>query len=288
MGLAKKYPLTIGYLSAWGVMIVLILLELPDMPDQFLGLPGPLIWVGIFGLALGGGMIFHLLDLRKKQNRTIDLKLLAHGRGWKYHQYLDLPFLQDIADRLKQNVNHPLRSKFIEGIAGKINGWDFVAFDGEIDDGETVTWKTVFALHIKGAELPLFGLEPETLSSRLHDKLAGFDIDFQSHPDFSKDYTLYGDSEDQVRSLFSDEVLNYFQDRPPHSVFAHHDHLVIYGKKQTELLEYELEKAVQTANILRENNIKPVAKNKYLEEVRETQKESVNRTDSGDGIVTYW
>lgn len=61
--------------------------------------------------------------------------------------------------------------------------------------------------------LPDFSLAPEGLGDRIASALGGQDVDFPSHPGFSKQYRLRGD-ESALRSLFDPEILSTFERRP--------------------------------------------------------------------------
>ncbi len=54
------------------------------------------------------------------------------------------------------------------------------------------------------------------------------DIDFASHPTFSKQYLLRGSDEMAVRNTFSDDLLAYFEQRKGLSAEGDGDRLVFY------------------------------------------------------------
>ena len=56
-----------------------------------------------------------------------------------------------------------------------------------------------------------FALRPETVWNQLGSWVAHGDINFENHPTFSKGYLLRGDDENAIRELFTDEVLNFYE-----------------------------------------------------------------------------
>lgn len=59
------------------------------------------------------------------------------------------------------------------------------------------------------------------------------DIDFLSHPEFSKKYLLRGENVDAISDAFSDEALSYFESQKKLSVEADGDRLIYFraGKR---------------------------------------------------------
>lgn len=69
--------------------------------------------------------------------------------------------------------------------------------------------QTVAAVRV-GGEIPRFRLSPETVLHRIGHKLGMQDIDFATHPEFSKNYQLSADDEAAIREWFSAAVLDHF------------------------------------------------------------------------------
>jgi hypothetical protein len=197
----------------------------------------------------------------KNKVRSTELKSKAKEQGWKYNDLLELPLLEVMVKELKlkwQILPNPLLSGYSDGITGKINGWDFVIFDGvyHIGDGENTTL-TMFALDMDDVELPLFGLEPETFAHKFANLIKKSDIDFYSHPKFSKNYTLYGENKDHIRQLFKTEVLDFFESIKGISVFGYKNHVIMCRRDKLcrpALLENELNFLVEIAKLFLRNN----------------------------------
>lgn len=93
---------------------------------------------------------------------------------------------------------------------------------------------TVFCAFIDDFSLPGFELRKEGFFDKVGDVLGFRDIDFDSHPDFSKRYLLKGTDEAEIRRIFSPKVLEYFEKRNEDiSVEASGDKVVIYSTAVT-------------------------------------------------------
>ena len=77
-------------------------------------------------------------------------------------------------------------------------------------------------------DLPRFTLRPESFWHKVGALFGASDINFDSHPGFSKAYLLKGNREDAIRALFSEPVLDYFQERRGLCVEANDGDLLFY------------------------------------------------------------
>ncbi len=96
-------------------------------------------------------------------------------------------------------------------LSGTIDGVDVTTFGYEytVNIGEISTNRrqTAVLFHSNELSLPDFELRPR----RFFGVSTGFDIDFDSCPDFSKSYFLRGNDESAIRHVFSTRVLDYFE-----------------------------------------------------------------------------
>jgi len=71
--------------------------------------------------------------------------------------------------------------------------------------------QTVLSLRVQGRPLPRFCLRPE----RAWDKVEAFfghkDIEFETHPEFSKAYSLRGEDEYQIRDFFGENLIAFVE-----------------------------------------------------------------------------
>jgi len=71
--------------------------------------------------------------------------------------------------------------------------------------------QTVFFVNAKELNLPTFMMKPENFFHKIGQYLGWTkDIDFETHPEFSDQYLLQGQSEPFVRDTFHDELLHFF------------------------------------------------------------------------------
>ncbi len=110
---------------------------------------------------------------------------------------------------LFQNVDQP-RARNV--MAGPLAGAEALVFDytydtRRIDPGTSSSVsQTVAVFRFRGRAFPVFELSAEGFL-----KAGGQDLDFASHPTFSKRFRLRGDDETAVRNLFDPCVLNFFE-----------------------------------------------------------------------------
>ncbi len=95
------------------------------------------------------------------------------------------------------------------------------------------TWlQTVLAFEIDGTELPSFSMRPESVFDKIGQWFGYQDIDFESHPRFSRSYLLRGQREDAIRELFQDPVLEYFEESTGCCTEGGGNRLVYYRSRQ--------------------------------------------------------
>jgi len=101
---------------------------------------------------------------------------------------------------------------------------------------------TVVYAHCLTNRVPNFAIQPETplLTADVRDLLFGTRvIDFESHPEFSRQYQLRGGDETAIRQLFNPDVLEFFETHPGLSVEAI-DNQMIYYRRNTTVLPNDL------------------------------------------------
>lgn len=81
-------------------------------------------------------------------------------------------------------------------------------------------------------DLPAFNLGPEYLFHKIGSVFGYQDIDFNTHPDFSRQYLLRGPDEEAVRKFFDPELLEFFEKREGISVEAMGNEFIYYAKNK--------------------------------------------------------
>ena len=76
--------------------------------------------------------------------------------------------------------------------------------------------------------LPDFSLRPENVFHKIGGAFGYKDIDFETHPIFSKSYLLRGDNETAIRGLFNNELLNFIQSQQKISIEGSGNQIIFY------------------------------------------------------------
>jgi MFS superfamily sulfate permease-like transporter len=110
-------------------------------------------------------------------------------------------------------------------------------------------------------QLPDFILKKEGLMSKIWEKVGLDDIDFVKHPIFSDKYFLGGHDQVEIRHLFQDELISFFEEYMDFEVEVKHNTILVYRDKKLmsaesiiQLLNYS-ERLLQ---ILAENRTKEI------------------------------
>lgn len=95
---------------------------------------------------------------------------------------------------------------------GQRDGIDIAIFEYEYPRGRNNTIRqTVIWMQRRGTKMTEFSLRPEGVWNQLGGWSGHGDINFDSHPRFSRDYLLKGDDEAAIRELFTDDVLEFYE-----------------------------------------------------------------------------
>jgi len=125
------------------------------------------------------------------------------------------------------------RSKRVSNVMkGYANDIDVTIMDYRYTTGggkNSHTWRqTLILFQSSLLQLPAFALRPENLFHKIGAAFGYQDIDFDSHPTFSKQYLLRGAEEEAVRNTFSDDLLAYYEQRKDLSTEGDGDKLLFY------------------------------------------------------------
>ena len=117
------------------------------------------------------------------------------------------------------------------------------------------TWRqTVILFESDQMQLPKFALRPENVFHKIGQVFGYQDIDFHSHPEFSKRYLLRGESEGDIREIFSSEVRSFYETDGKLSTEAAGKQLIHYraGKRvDPEKLTDLIREGVKVLTLLR-------------------------------------
>jgi hypothetical protein len=187
--------------------------------------------------AVGAGIVviaIFLIAWRYERIRNREIKRQARILGYDYAEE-DADLLANVLPKLhllgqghSRKVRHRLRSESGGGLT--------VFFDFRYRTGggqhSSNHQQSVVAFRDPTMSLPAFELRPENVFHRIGSALGYQDIDFPSHPDFSRRYLLRGEDETAVRKLFSAPIVRFFARRKGWSVEGGGEWLIVYRHRR--------------------------------------------------------
>jgi hypothetical protein len=187
----------------------------------------PFLLVGGIALLIAGIVVWGFLHERK---RTEAMKAAAEQLGLPFYPTGDPRLVSDLAsfDLFSQG-----RSKKITNmIHGESDEVEVGVFDYQYTTGSGknshTSKQTVVYFQSEQLKLPQFALRPEHLFHRIGGVFGYQDIDFESHAAFSSAYLLRGSDEEQLREVFGENVLAFFEKQRGVSVEGNGRRLVFY------------------------------------------------------------
>jgi len=120
----------------------------------------------------------------------------------------------------------------VDDVDVMVFGYQYTVLGAGPDSTSTTYKQTVASFHSSKMNLPGFELRPENLFHKIGGILGYQDIDFDTHPDFSRYYLLRGSLESAIRSVFSSPVLSFFEQHKGLCVEAQGNTLLCYRQKK--------------------------------------------------------
>lgn len=171
-----------------------------------------IIWGGIAALVVVGFVIAQYL----RRKRTEAFQRIAEDLG--------LAFTPFAGDAMANELGHfelfsKGHSKKISNLLhGTSNDRALAIFDYQFTTGSgkhAHTWHTtVMQIQFDGPELPRFSLCQESVWHKIGGLFGKNDIDFDTHPKFSRRHLLRGDDESAIREVFTPDILDYYEAHP--------------------------------------------------------------------------
>jgi hypothetical protein len=172
----------------------------------------PILIFGGFGALVVGLIVLSVVMERKRRQK---LALVADQLGLTFEPDKKSPATLGVAGCKLLSRGHARRA--YNRMRGTVEDVDMLLFDYQFTTGSgknsSTHSQTVAAFTFPGRTLPAFELHPEHFFNRIGAALGFDDIDFDTHPEFSKRYNLTGTDESAVRDLFTSAVLGYFEDQ---------------------------------------------------------------------------
>lgn len=160
--------------------------------------------VGTFALMA----VIITVSLHYARKRTRELTEVAQQIGFRFvgKDWLGPSFSSQPKITLLQRT-HGTYSNVMTGASG---GLQVTLCDYTYPAGKASVTQTL-AVFSQDLPLPPFALRPENFLDKIGDAIFHHDLDFDSHPEFSKRYLLRCSDEANTRALFTPDLLTYLE-----------------------------------------------------------------------------
>lgn len=214
---------------------------------------------GFIVLALG---LLYRQHMRDKQ-RTAQLARVALELGLNFKPAADSILLAGM-----RHYELPLfrrdQLRLSDALRGTFEGREVLVFDlvgyiltqkfNSTHYSETESdWAAVVCVQLKRCNLPVFRLFPEEFHHKVAALMGYQDIDFTTHPEFSRKFQLQGRDEAAIRQVFVPELLKLYETKSTIHTEAAGDRVIFYrrGRRiKPEEVRKRLEEASQFVALL--------------------------------------
>ncbi len=192
---------------------------------------GILIFVGIVALV---GVILIVAWLAEKK-RDEKMREVANELGLDYFPEGNTVAMVELGSfSLLNSGRSRKQTKLIQGVTDevKIAIFDYQYTTGGGKNSHTHR-QSVASLRSDQLVMPAFTMRPENVFSQIGGLFGMKDIDFESHPQFSKMFVLKGPDEQAIRDFFTPPILTYFENHRGLCVEAFPGSMIFYwpGKR---------------------------------------------------------
>ncbi len=176
------------------------------------GIPIPLLIFGGIALLVGLGWAANVFAEKKRREALqkvadeLGLTFYRDGDPGLVAELSDLPLFSRGRSRRITNMIHGETEEVVLGV------FDYRYTTGSGKNSHTYH-QTVAFFRSADLSLPFFEMRPQSFFHAVGKLFGSQDIDFDSHPAFSKAFLLRGPQESQVRETFNPGILEYFERR---------------------------------------------------------------------------
>jgi len=172
----------------------------------------------------------------KLSPRQTRLQTLANEKDYQYASQID--WNTSYLKNFHFFEVRPIESKF-NRLTGTLNGLDvsWEIADVTFNEGAAFTAETFYTtlMVLKlNKKIPVFTMEKEGVLERIFDRVMAFtgykDIDFEMYPDFSKKFLIMGNNEAEIRSFFTPEIIQFFENHQIYHLESNGEALIIFDK----------------------------------------------------------
>jgi hypothetical protein len=203
-----------------------------------------------FGLAVVS-VIIH--TIRQERKRCGELSGIAVSMKLRYVPAGDQTLLNDLSCfQLFSSGQDQRMSNLLHGRVGDI---DVHVFDYRYNSGGSspTTYRHAVAFVRSPQSLPGFRLQPTNIVHKIGNLFGYTDINFVSHPKFSKQYHLKGDDEVAIRKIFNPSVLSFCETQQKLNAEGKSDKLIVYRYGQLKPKEVQdlVRTVIQISELMR-------------------------------------
>ena len=182
-------------------------------------------------ILFAGGLIYWSYASNKRRTAAFQeqademgLRFVDNPDGQAYQQFERFKLFNRGRSRRMTNL--------IEGDSGdvKISIFDYRFTTGSGKNSTTHN-QTIIALQSQQLQCPEFTMRPEGFFDKIGNAMGFQDLDFDTHPEFSKLFVLKGPDETAIRSYFTPTVLEFFESQPKISLEASNDTMFFYRNR---------------------------------------------------------
>jgi hypothetical protein len=167
----------------------------------------------LIGISLAIAIGFVSLRLEKK--RTDAMEQAAREMGLSFYPKDDGSTLSSLLQFHLFSQGHA--KKITSVMHGEVSDMEVRIFDYTYTTGSGknahTSRQTVICFRSPKLDLPSFSLRPENLFHKIGSLFGYQDIDFDTHPVFSKHYLLRGSDEEAIRDAFDEDVLAFYEEQ---------------------------------------------------------------------------
>jgi hypothetical protein len=183
--------------------------------------------------------IIILVSKKLEQKRTVELAELATDMSLDFAPQGDAALESELAHL--SLMKRGRARKLLNLVRGETQNVDLALFDYQYTTGggknQTTHRISVVAFASGLLNLPPFELGPENFLHRIAGAFGYQDIDFAGYPRFNKKYLLRGPDEDAIRQIFTEDVVQHFEQQLEHrksisEVIGHDNRLIVATRRQ--------------------------------------------------------
>ena len=206
-----------------------------------------------------GGGVFVLIVYfiwRMEMKRTERFQLIAREIGLPFFPKGDAALLESL--RHFHLFSQGRSRKITNMLHGESNDVELAVLDyrytvGSGKNSHTYRQSVVY-FRTPVPTLPKFAVRPEGFFHKIGGAFGYQDIDFESHPEFSRSYLLRGADEEAIRELFDEKRISFFESQKKICVEGGGDQLIFYRQRNRidpEKVEELMQEGFQVLGLFR-------------------------------------